>query len=118
MTAVTRIPATRSVPELSVFELGVARARSCPAVSDCEQFHACPSGWFLQDVRIGDVEDAMLNMTMRAFLVSGQGVSHPCRLTDEGSAAVTTLYGGCIRMIDRIPAIYGLLPTTGDTGNA
>lgn len=116
MTPVTHIHAKRIVPELSVFELAVARAMTRPVVQDCEQIRVILSDWFLQDVRMRDIEEAMGRMAERGFLRSED--EDACTLTEDGISAVTTLYGGCIRMIDRVPAIFSLLPPSGGSGHA
>ncbi len=118
MTPVTHIHARRIVPELSVFELAVARAMTRPVVQDCEQIRVILSDWFLQDVRMRDIEDALCSMAERGFVRTGAEGAETCALTEDGITAVTTLYGGCIRMIDRVPAIFSLLPPSGDSGVA
>lgn len=123
MTPVTNIHARRlkkpkTLPELSVFELAVARAMTRPVVQDCEQIRVMLSVWFLQDVRMRDIEDALCSMAERGFVRTGAEGAETCALTEYRITAVTTLYGGCIRMIDRVPAIFSLLQTPGDSGHA
>lgn len=101
-----------------MFELAVARAMTRPVARDCEQIRVMLSDWFLQDVRMRDIEDALCSMAERGFVHAGAEGTETCALTEDGITAVTTLYGGCIRMIDRVPAIFSLLPPSGESGHA
>lgn len=118
MTDVTQIHSRPLVPELSVFELAVARAMTRPLVGHGEQVHTILCDWFLQDVRVRDIEAALRSMARRGFLTAGAQGAESCALTEDGIMAVTTLYGGCIRMIDRVPANFSLLPTPGGPDHA
>lgn len=118
MTHVTQIHVNRLVPELSVFELAVAMAISRPALNGDDQIRAVVSDWFLQDVRVRDIEQTLEAMVSRGLAFPGGKGLGSYRLTDDGIKSVTILYGGCIRMIDRVPAHFSLLNSVREPGHA
>ncbi|WP_103727269.1 hypothetical protein [Novosphingobium sp. HII-3] len=101
MNDVIQIHADRRVPELSVFELAVASAISRQAITTDEDLQEVLSDWFLRKVRVPDVSAALDSMVERGIVRRSEEALCSYNLTPDGINAVTTLYGGCIRMIDR-----------------
>lgn len=101
MSDVIQIHADRRVPDLSVFELAVASAISRQVITSDEDLQEILSDWFLRQVRVPDVSAALETMVARGIVRRGGEALYGYGLTPDGINAVTTLYGGCIRMIDR-----------------
>lgn len=124
MSDVIQIHADRRVPDLSVFELAVASAISRQIITSDEDLQEILSDWFLRQVRVPDVSAALESMVARGIVRRGDEALCAYGLTPDGINAVTTLYGGCIRMIDRglgllNPAmILSLLNLTKESGHA
>jgi hypothetical protein len=60
------------------------------------------SDWFLQPVRVPDARLAMDRLIANGLLTpSTTGAIYDCVPTEAGIDSATTLYGGCIRMLDR-----------------
>lgn len=100
---VSRIHQDRSVPELTVFEMALITAitRAAPHLGE-DGIAARLSDWFLQPVRVPETRLAMDGLVRKGMLTaSPTGAVHDCIPTSEGIDCVTTLYGGCIRMLDR-----------------
>lgn len=124
MSDIIQIHADRRVPDLSVFELAVASAISRQVITTDEDLQDILSDWFLRQVRVPDVSIALESMVARGFVRPADETLCAYGLTADGINAVTTLYGGCIRMIDRglgllDPAmILALLNLTKESGHA
>jgi hypothetical protein len=124
MSDVIQIHADRRVPELSVFELAVASAISRQVITSDEDLQDILSDWFLRQVRVPDVSTALESMVARGIVRRGDEALCAYGLTADGINAVTTLYGGCIRMIDRglglldPSMILALLNLTKESGRA
>lgn len=99
--SLAQIHADRAVPDMTVFELALASAitRRMGAESD-EEIVQLLEGWFMRPVRIPDALAALERMREKGW-ISHDGTLMGARLTDAGVEAVTHLYGGCIRMMDR-----------------
>jgi hypothetical protein len=124
MNDVVHIHADRRVPNLSVFELAVASAISRRVITTDEDLQEILSDWFLRQVRVPDVSAALDSMVERGIVRRGDEALSGYGLTPDGINAVTTLYGGCIRMIDRglglldPTMILALLNLTKESGHA
>jgi hypothetical protein len=124
MSEIIQIHADRRVPELSVFELAVASAISRQVITSDEDLQDILSDWFLRQVRVPDVSLALENMVERGLVRRADDTLCAYGLTSDGINAVTTLYGGCIRMIDRglglldPTMILSLLNLTKESGHA
>jgi len=124
MSDVIQTHADRRVPELSVFELAVASAISRQVITSDEDLQEILSDWFLRQVRVPDVSIALESMVARGIVRRGDEALCAYGLTPDGINAVTTLYDGCIRMIDRglglldPSMILALLNLTKESGHA
>ncbi|GGN55364.1 hypothetical protein GCM10011349_31930 [Novosphingobium indicum] len=124
MPDVSHIHFDRRVPDLSVFELAVANAISRQKISTDEDLQEVLSDWFQRKVRVPDVSAALDTMIAKGIVRRGDETLCEYRLTPHGIDAVTSLYGGCIRMIDRglgllnVSMILNLLTTTRESDDA
>lgn len=100
---VLKLPQDPSVPDLTVFEMALITAitRAAPHLGE-DGIAARLSDWFLQPVRVPETRLAMDGLVQKGMLEpSPTGAVHECMPTMKGIDCVTTLYGGCIRMLDR-----------------
>lgn len=118
MTHVTHIHAHRILPELSVFVLAVARAITRSVAFDNEQIRALLSGWSLTDVTPRDIEASLTSMVAKGLVDRPAQEFRGQALTETGIGAVTTPYGGRIRMIDRAPTVFSILNSSREPGHA
>lgn len=99
----SKFPNGRAVSDMSVFDLALVTAitRSPPHLGD-EGLAACLADWFLQPVTVPEIRVAMDGLIARGWLIpSPTRTVHECIPTMECVDHATTLYGGCIRMLDR-----------------
>lgn len=101
MANIATIHREHDVPSMTVFELAVASAIGRQKPRD--DTHLCDilSDWFQKSVSAVDVTWALSRLEELGWVSSDGGALSDYRLTPEGIDCVTTLYGGCIRMIDR-----------------
>ena len=124
MSNVVRMLDNRPFPDLTVFEFAVASAISRQVIATDEELQEVLSDWFLRQVRPAEVAAALDSMAMRGIVRRGDDTLCGYGLTSEGINAVATLYGGCIRMIDRglgllnTPMILSLLNLIKETRHA
>jgi hypothetical protein len=100
---VSAIHQDREVPDMTVFELALISAitRNPPHQGD-DTIVSSLSDWFLQPVRLPDARRAADRMVSKGWLNQGRSDAvSECLPTPDGVDSATTLYGGCIRMLDR-----------------
>lgn len=97
---VSHIHADRALPEMTVFELAVASAVSRRRVGDDAEVAELLSDWFQFPVRVPDAQLALSRLAGRGWVAPGATMADAL-LTEAGIDAVTVLYGGAIRMLDR-----------------
>lgn len=88
---------------MTVFELALLTAitRCRPHLGD-KGIAESMSDWFLQPVTVPEIRLAMDGMIAKGWLVASPSREvHESYPTTEGVDCATTLYGGCIRMLDR-----------------
>lgn len=101
MTNIAVIHGDRRHLDLSVFELAVASAISRQAINTDDDLKEVLSDWFQRAIVVPDVSAALDSLIARGLVRACEGELCQFNLTAEGIATVSTLYGGCIRMIDR-----------------
>lgn len=101
MAKITSIHREQDVPSMTVFELAVASAIGRQKPRD--DTHLCDmlSDWFQKSVSASDVTWALSRMEELGWVRSAGIELSDYQLTPDGIDSVPTLYGGCIRMIDR-----------------
>lgn len=101
MAKIATIHREHNVPSMTVFELAIASAIGRQKPRD--DTHLCDilSDWFQKSVSAVDVTWALSRMEDLGWVTSDGLALSDYHLTPEGIDSVTTLYGGCIRMIDR-----------------
>ena len=88
-------------PGMSVLELAIASAIGRQQLDDDRQLLLLLADWFQRPVSVTDVGSALHRMEHQGWVRVGGVRLVDYTLTPAGIDVVTTLYGGCIRMIDR-----------------
>lgn len=87
---------------MTVFELAVASAIGRQKLSSDDQLCEILSDWFQRSIGRDEIGRALTRMEAQLWVRGSHGDAlHRFRLTPKGVEYVATLYGGCIRMIDR-----------------
>lgn len=85
---------------MTVLELAIANAVARDDPRAVEELRAILENWFQRPVSEADVSAALGDLEEKGWMRLGeQTAGHT--LTPSGVDTVTTLHGGCIRMIDR-----------------
>ncbi|GGD82104.1 hypothetical protein [Croceicoccus mobilis] len=101
MTNVATIYCEHDLPSMTVFELAVASAIGRQELSSNQDLMEILGDWFQRSVDDRDVVSALSKMEQQGWVRQAGETLVAYRLTPMGIDYVTTLYGGCIRMIDR-----------------
>lgn len=101
MANISTLHRPHDLPGMTVLELAVASAIGRQKPED--DGHLCDmlSDWFQQAVSPVEIGGALSRMERQGWVCGGGAAMCDYRLTPQGIDTVTTLYGGCIRMIDR-----------------
>lgn len=86
---------------MTVFELAIANALVRQDEAGDDHLPVTLSDWFQREVEADDIEPVLDGLLERELLQPDHDYPSGYSLTDEGLTIVSTLYGGCIRMIDR-----------------